>query len=73
MEIWLLKESMIKWNLLEKLCFYAIIRPPRAQTSQDIHYENKPIQIYTENFTTKKWKFSKIKKFDIFFIFLLKT
>ena len=29
------------------------------------HYENTPIQIYTENFTTKKWKFSD-KNSDIF-------
>ena len=28
---------------------------------------------YTENFTTKKWKFSDKKKKPIFFIFLLKT
>ena len=32
------------------------------------HYENTPIQIYTEKFTTKKWKFSD-KKSDIFLIF----
>ena len=29
------------------------------------HYEDTPIQIYTENFTTKKWKFSD-KNSDIF-------
>ena len=32
-----------------------------------IHYENKPTQIYTENFTTKKWKFSD-KNCDIFHV-----
>ena len=31
----------------------------------DSHYKNTPIQIYTENFTTKKWKFSD-KNSDIF-------
>ena len=42
-------------------------------------YENTPIQIYIENFTTKNWK-SSDKNSDIFsylylifFIFLLKT
>ena len=32
-----------------------------------IHYENTPIQIYTENFTSKNWKFSD-KKLYIFHI-----
>ena len=32
-----------------------------------MHYENTPIQIYTENFTTKNWKFSD-KNSDIFHI-----
>ena len=32
---------------------------------QSLHYKNTPIQIYTENFTTKKWKFSD-KNSDIF-------
>ena len=31
------------------------------------HYENKPIQIHTENFTITKWKFSD-KNSDIFHI-----
>ena len=31
------------------------------------HYENTPIQIYTENFTIKNWKFS-AKNSDIFHI-----
>ena len=34
-------------------------------------YENTPIQIYIENFTSKIWKFSE-KKTLIFFIFLFK-
>ena len=39
-----------------------------SQGKQSLHhYENMPIQIYTENFTTKKWKFSD-KKSDIFLI-----
>ena len=37
-----------------------------------LHYENMPIQIYTENFTIKYWNFSD-KKFWHFFLFLLKT
>ena len=32
-----------------------------------LHYENTPIQIYTENFTSKNWKFSD-KKLYIFYI-----
>ena len=31
------------------------------------HYENMPIQIYTENFTTKKWKFNFQIKIRIYF------
>ena len=37
------------------------------QKGNRIHYENMPIQIYTEIFTTEKWKFSD-KKSDIFHI-----
>ena len=36
-----------------------------SYTGNVIRYENTPIQIYTENFTTKKWKFSD-KNSDIF-------
>ena len=32
------------------------------------HYENTPIQIYIENFTSKIWKFSDKKNSDIFHI-----
>ena len=42
---------------------------PQSQTAA--HYENTPIQIYIENFTTQNRKFS--DKILIFFIFLLKT
>ena len=35
------------------------------------HYENTPIQIYTENFTSKNWKFSDKKLY--IFKFLLKN
>ena len=35
--------------------------------TKSMHYENTPIQIYTENFTIKNWKFSD-KNSDIFHI-----
>ena len=37
----------------------------RILAGRILHYENTPIQIYTENFSTKKWKFSD-KNSDIF-------
>ena len=51
-----------------------IPRTNRNINSQDIsqndwpHYENMPIQIYTENFTTKKMKIFRQKISDIFHI-----
>ena len=47
-------------------------RAAKAQISQSSyriieHYENTPIQIYIENFTTKSWTFSD-KNSDIFHI-----
>ena len=44
-----------------------------SNDSNIAHYENMPIQIYTENFTTKQGKFSDKKFWYFFFIFLLKT
>ena len=45
--------------------------PHLLKIKTDMHYENMSLK-YTENFTTKKWKFSD-KKILVVFMFLLKS